>query len=333
MQNIQEPSKTNLNTTVIAIISLLFSLLIFNSSQLYTWASRLDIGKEREIALSVTKSVYDVTSAVKTTFPAEEVKKLYSNISGMKAASGFRGDSPLLQSEIDTADSTRIADSIQIKKEIVFSKDNPAKILLIGDSMMGPGFGEVMIKKLERDSSTAPKRFFKHSTGLSRPDYFDWFAQIRTLLNERQSDIIIVMMGTNDAQGFTDNGITHYYGKEEWFRIYRERVAAFVKIITDNSLKVYWVGMPPMREPGFDGRMKTLSKIYDEEISKISNGIFVSGLDLLGDGAGNYTAYKVVNGVNSLLRANDGIHFTTQGGQVIADFVYDLIKKDFKFNP
>ena len=103
---------------------------------------------------------------------------------------------------------------------IVYSDENPVSILLVGDSMMGYGFGSSMMQILQGNSKFEPERHYIGSSGLSRPDFFNWPAQLQTLVSENDFDIVIVMLGTNDSQDFRLNGTYYEYGTTDWFDVY-----------------------------------------------------------------------------------------------------------------
>ncbi|NUM70112.1 MAG: DUF459 domain-containing protein [Ignavibacteriaceae bacterium] len=324
----EEKNRYSLKKVFLILGIILVINLVFNSFTFYSWANRLPFGMSREIFVSVFKPLNDFTTSLKLTVPGTSFVAAYRSVFGIKSDAGFGGgdyDVSKLDSLKKAADSLKKA-----QEEIVYSKEKPLKILLIGDSMMGPGFGYMMVTQLGADSAVYAKRFFKHSTGLSRPDYFDWFKQADALFAEDSYDVVIVMMGTNDAQGFEAEGQVHKFGSDSWIRIYGTRASDFMKLLTVKSKKVYWVGMPPMREPGFDGRMKTLSKIVETQASQYERVHFLSLLDVLGVN-GTYQPFLNYRGKLQSMRENDGIHFTNAGGGLVADTVYSLIKTDFKF--
>ncbi len=324
----EENKKYNLKKVFLILGIILVINLLFNSFTFYAWANRLPFGMSREVFVSVFKPLNDFTTSVGLTTPGKTFVAAYRSVFGITSDAGFGGgayDVSKLDSLKKAADSLKKA-----QEEIVYSKEKPLKILLIGDSMMGPGFGYMMVTLLGTDSSVYAKRFFKHSTGLSRPDYFDWFKQADALFAEDSYDVVVVMMGTNDAQGFEAEGTVHKFGSESWIRIYGTRASNFMKLLTVKAKKVYWVGMPPMREPGFDGRMKTLSKIVETQASQYERVHFLSLLDVLGVN-GTYQPFLNYRGKLQSMRENDGIHFTNAGGGLVADTVYALIKNDFKF--
>ena len=54
------------------------------------------------------------------------------------------------------------------------------------------------------------------STGLARPDVFDWTKSLETKFNEQFFDYAIVVLGTNDGQDFVRGDRLIPYGTREW---------------------------------------------------------------------------------------------------------------------
>ena len=73
------------------------------------------------------------------------------------------------------------------------------KIWVLGDSMV-QFFGETFVSMAEQspvvDGTSEPRL----SSGLSRPDYFDWPARVAQVMNEYDPDVVVLMFGGNGAQ-------------------------------------------------------------------------------------------------------------------------------------
>ncbi len=88
------------------------------------------------------------------------------------------------------------------------------------------------------------------STGLARPDYFNWPEHLVTdVLPKDQPSILVMMFGANDGQNMTDlNGHGLVRGSPEWLTEYRRRVAATMDLLKSptNDRLTIWLGPPPM---------------------------------------------------------------------------------------
>ena len=80
------------------------------------------------------------------------------------------------------------------------SAETPARVLVVGDSDAGT-FGPYLEELLDETGVAETTVDYKVSSGLSRPDFFDWPAHLRRQLPDVDPDIVVVTFGGNDAQG------------------------------------------------------------------------------------------------------------------------------------
>ena len=114
--------------------------------------------------------------------------------------------------EIDSGQTELIVESVQKETgsdlsslpmtntppELAWDENNPLKIWVLGDSMV-QFFGETFVSMAEQspvvDGTSEPRL----SSGLSRPDYFDWPARVAQVMNEYDPDVVVLMFGGNGA--------------------------------------------------------------------------------------------------------------------------------------
>lgn len=202
----------------------------------------------------------------------------------------------------------------------------PLRILIIGDSLISVsgGAGESLERELVSYKDTAVTRFGKVSSGLSRPDFFDWNSKLRELISLYKPNTAVVMFGSNDAQTITSisGGKTIKYGSEEWNKEYAARVSGLLDIFEKNNVIVFWVGLPIMKEPGYSGRIKGLDGIYQSEVEKRQNAYYISTWEMFSDKDGNYAAFLPdENGNYRSARNPDGIHISSFGGKLFAKMI------------
>ena len=198
--------------------------------------------------------------------------------------------------------------------------DPPYRILIIGDSFIAERFGPELEKSLLSYDQVTVFRQGVYSTGLSRPDYFDWNAEISNLLTERQSNVVIVMFGANDAQDLRaiDGPTVSHYGAADWNTEYAKRASEFIDGIASDDCKIFWIGNPIARDDYYLNRMLNLNSVYEAECKKEKNCQYISTWEMLTDKNGDYSAYLPdETGKNYLARASDGIHPTLFGAQIL----------------
>ena len=120
--------------------------------------------------------------------------------------------------------------------------DKQLRIAVVGDSLaQGIGFATEDVFKPYWTEVFKQGRI---STGLARLDYFNWMAQMRTIVDRADPDLIVVMVGENDNQGllYPDGTLEQDIGTYEWAGAYQGRVEQFAKLATSRGAHVVWVG-------------------------------------------------------------------------------------------
>lgn len=206
------------------------------------------------------------------------------------------------------------------------SAEDPLRILLVGDSTMD-AVGNSMLRHLADTGVTTATLDFRISTGLARPDFFDWPSNLRTLTASTDAEIIIIMLGANDAQPFLIDNEPEAYGTERWFATYRSRVAGLLDEATADGRSVIWISQPIMRSGDYDARIQRLNQIYAEELARYPNATLIDSRPIMSTD-GTYSPYLIDgNGDRQLVRQADGVHLTSAGGDRLSPAVIDQIDR------
>ncbi len=199
--------------------------------------------------------------------------------------------------------------------------EDPLRLHIVGDSTMDP-VGTSLLQELAIGGVVAAQLDVRISTGLSRPDFFDWPAHLRDVRAAARTEIVVIMLGANDAQPFLIDEAPESFGTERWVETYRQRVRSLLEELTFDGGWVIWVGQPVMRSVDFDQKMALIDQIYREEVARYPTAVFIDSRAALSDGTGNYQAYVTeTNGDQLLVRAGDGVHLTPTGGDRLAALI------------
>ena len=76
-------------------------------------------------------------------------------------------------------------------------------VLIAGDSDAGT-FGPYLDRLLADTDLVDTALDYKVSSGLARPDFFDWTARLHEHVPVVDPDIVVITFGGNDAQGLLD---------------------------------------------------------------------------------------------------------------------------------
>lgn len=202
---------------------------------------------------------------------------------------------------------------------------DPLRILLVGDSTMD-AVGAAVLRELEPTGVTRATVDYKVSSGLARPDFFDWPAHLRQVRAASNVELVVIMMGANDAQPFMIDGRAENFGTERWLTTYRERVASLLLELTADGGGVLWISQPVMRKERFDADMRQIDQIYAEEVAKAPRARYLDTHPLLADEKGAYATHLVdAAGDRQRVRQDDGIHLTEAGAERLAPAVVDAI--------
>lgn len=121
------------------------------------------------------------------------------------------------------------------------------KVLAIGSSTMGAPLG-TFIDRAMAALGLRSYRLAAASSGLARPDFWDWAAKARRLVAEHDPDVVVVQIGSNDYQPITwvETGRIGAIrrGKPEWAEIYAKRIDELLEVLGGGERErlIIWIG-------------------------------------------------------------------------------------------
>jgi lysophospholipase L1-like esterase len=175
---------------------------------------------------------------------------------------------------------------------------------------------------------------YRISTGLSRPDYFNWPQRLqRVIAHKPAPQVVIVMFGANDIQPIMTPTGPANTGSAKWLAEYRRRVATLMSSLSATGTDVYWLGQPLMRSGVFTRRLNEVDTIYAEEAAHHPSITFVDTRPLLADAHGHYAAYLPDrSGRRVQVRTSDGVHLTEAGGDRVAAALLEIIAGEWQIH-
>ncbi|MBU8898106.1 DUF459 domain-containing protein [Corallococcus sp. M34] len=199
-------------------------------------------------------------------------------------------------------------------------------VLLLGDSLIATGFGDTLQAELDAHPSVRCRRKAKSSTGLSRPDFFDWMEAGRQEVERHQPEVVVVILGGNDGQALRDKagGSAIAWGQAEWETAYRQRVQDFLGVIAAPGRKIVWLELPTTGLRRFEKKLALIRGLQREVIAAREDAVHVDTHPFFTDARGHALQEAHVEGFRKpmRLRMTDGVHFTVAGGRYFADKVY-----------
>ena len=201
-------------------------------------------------------------------------------------------------------------------------KKKVGTVLIAGDSMILEGFGPALERELSKIEGLHVVRDGKYSSGLSRPDYFDWPTHLEEILNKYKPDMLVLSLGANDAQDILDeNRKRHFVGTDGWNSIYSARAENMLNLALEQHVLTFWVGLPIMGLKSYSPKIEVINSLVEEVCGAHENCIFVDTWQVLADDNGSYSTYlKNQEGRHIRVRAKDKIHLTSDGGRLMVEY-------------
>lgn len=215
---------------------------------------------------------------------------------------------------------------------------DPARVLIVGDSDAGT-FGPYLQQLLAETRVTETVLDYKVSSGLARPDFFDWQAELETKVPEFDPDIVVITFGGNDGQFLADRNGNSVVGQArpdsdnaEWTAEYRARVRAAVEYLDADGRTVIWVGIPNHVDPDVRFRMQVQDEAVKAELAEHPNVRFVDAWTRFAGRNGGFAEFLIDprDGQGKPVRASDGFHLNQVGAEILAIDISRVVFADLR---
>jgi hypothetical protein len=173
------------------------------------------------------------------------------------------------------------------------------------------------------------------ATGLTRPDVFNWFKQIATQVEKLRPKVVVLNFGANDDKtymtGLPEGSSIGDFGSPSWSAEYLRRVRVVMDTVNRAGGVVVWIGLPITRSAEQTQRFDTLNAIVQKETKRRpGKAIFIDTYTMFAGDTGGFVEYlENAKGDTVKVRAGDGVHFDTAGGDLIAREVMKQLNKQF----
>lgn len=195
--------------------------------------------------------------------------------------------------------------------------ENKLRFWVGGDSITQT-FGTSMQQVALSTGVIDPTLDFHVSTGLARPDYFNWPEYLLNTVLPKDPQVLVIMFGANDGQNMTGAGRTVFErGTPEWLDEYRRRVGATMDLLKDpdNDRIVIWVGAPVMKPGSGVHEMDQVDYVYWSEAKSRPWIQYFDSWPFFSDANMQFVSEApFADGVARGLRQKDGVHLSTIGG-------------------
>ncbi|MEP6661825.1 MAG: DUF459 domain-containing protein [Acidimicrobiales bacterium] len=301
-------------------------------------AERQRLGSwERSLYLSLTRPLHSLSEALLLDRPHHAIDELRGKIAPAPtttAPTPTPSTTPVVPNdttvpETPTTPPTAAPVETTVAAPRVPTTDDPLRLWIGGDSE-AQSLGTALEAITSQKGVIKATLEYKVSSGLSRPDYFDWPAELAHVVAAPNGpEVMVVIFGGNDAQPLQlADGKVYDVTDQQWQDEYRRRVGAAMDLLGAAGRKVIWVGPPNAKSATFTSRLAVLSQIYSEEAAKRPDTIaFLDSRILFSDANGGYTAYLPdASGKQVLMRTQDGFHLSIAGANRLGRAVYTQLQ-------
>ncbi|MEG2173647.1 MAG: DUF459 domain-containing protein [Desulfovibrionaceae bacterium] len=202
----------------------------------------------------------------------------------------------------------------------------PPTVLFAGDSIM-QGLGPVMAGRLSSHNELNIVQAGRSSTGLCRPDVYDWPKAMRAYMASVRPSVVVFCIGTNDDQSVADAGARYHFDSPRWKQAYARKVEEIINIIAKNGGTSIWVSAPIMGPKAMRPRVHAIMEIIRKTCEN-KNVTFVDVWETLADSTGKYQRFSVTAGGEKIaLRTKDGVHVTRAGNEQLARAILPYLEE------
>jgi len=202
--------------------------------------------------------------------------------------------------------------------------ESPARVLVVGDSQ-AQGLAAGLQRQFRGDATWRVVDRSRIATGLCSPNRFDWPAAAAAIGEAERGAIAVVMFGANDRPPVRVHGRIDDKLEASFAASYGAHVRAMVEGLERACGSVIWVGHPIVRDPVYAEDMELLNRFYAAE-SAATGAEWFPSWPLFVDDEGNYAPYgKGIDGQTTRLRADDGVHLSGAGYDVLARALLPVI--------
>ena len=320
-----------------ALIVVLVCLAVWGllyAPELQRSAEAADVGTRRSIALSLLAPVVWVTDHVGLTAATDEAARLAGRDPNAPVGNIDAGVDPLPPAPTGSPEPHQSQEPPDHDTDIREpTSDRQLRVAIVGDSLaQGIGYAA--------DSVFKPfwAEVFKQgriSTGLARPDFFNWPAQMETIVERADPDLVLIMLGENDNQGllFPDGALEQDIGTWEWASFYQERVERFAQIAAGGGAHVIWIGLPNEPDKGRWDFIQKQNGIFQTVADELPNVSYFDTWDTFAAADGGYSAFYHDGNKVREIRAPDGVHFNTDGYALVVEKAAQFATKEFDLDP
>ena len=326
---------------VVCVLALAIGLLL-NAPGIHKSAYNKPDGWQRDLATAFTGPLADVSHALLLDRPREAVQAVAgrSGADEIDTEIVLPGDpgptTPKPESKPPAGTPKPGKPAPETPRKVAYSPQKKLRLWVAGDSLViTPGYAIVRAAGASPAMEPVGTVEGRVATGLTRPDVFNWFDEIRRQVKKLEPGVVVLGFGGNDDKaymtGLPDGVSIDAFGGSVWRREYGRRVGGLMDMINRAGAFVVWIGLPQTKSVEQTQRFDVVNAVVQKEArEREGRAVFVDTYTMFAGDDGGYAQY-LPNGRGGLVevRADDGVHFEREGGDMIARVVLRELNRQF----
>jgi len=322
---------------IVCVLALAIAVLL-NAPGAHKSAFNKSDGWQRDVALAVTGPLAGVSHALLLDRPRKAVQALMGRSGEDEIDTQIALPSSPTPTPVKTTTPTKRnpGSTPEPPKKVAFTPKHKLSIWIAGDSLViTPGYAIIRAAGASPVMQSVGGVDGRIATGLTRPDVYNWFDEIRSRVKELEPKVVVLDFGGNDDKAYMTGlpeGVTiDDFGGSVWRREYARRVGGVMDVINRAGAFVVWIGLPQTRSPDQTARFDVVNAVVEKQARKRpGRAAYIDTYRLFAGDDGGYTQYlRNLSGDLVLVRSADGVHFERAGGDIIAREVLKELNEQF----
>jgi hypothetical protein len=202
----------------------------------------------------------------------------------------------------------------------------PLRLWIGGDSLagtLGPSLGNLA----GATGVVQPQFDSRVSSGLTNPTFFNWPDHAAKEMARLDPEVVVFIIGANDFNA-PMNTAAGADGEPTWKADYTDRMEQMLTAFDTSARTVIWIGSPAFKDDR-NVAIKALDELARTVAGTHPEVAYVDAYELFTDADGKYASslapLDAPTAEPVAVRAGDGVHLTTLGGDRLAQKVFPLI--------
>lgn len=322
---------------LVCVFVAVIALLLIEGASIRNSGKKMNSGIQRSVVLAVGHPAGWLADHLPLADAANEITAALSPDDDLSGGPGGFNSAPVGGGPVQSAGSGAAAPITVDSFDPAELGDTPAKLpalktlLVTGDSLAQP-LDVQLARKLAGDG-VVTKRDAHLGTGISKTDIVDWGLLSGKQVKDAEPDAVVMFMGANEGFPFPGGS----GGKDiaccgpEWAVTYATRARSMMNTYRrDGDARVYWLTLPMPRDPDRQKTARAVNAAIAVAAQPFASQVRVLDLTDVFTPGGTYRASMDVDGRNTLVRRQDGIHLNDAGAGVALKIVEARIRADFE---